>query len=57
VTEGWRKLHSEQLQNLYFSAVIIRMKKSKRMRWVGHVAHVGEMRSALVGKPGGKRLF
>jgi hypothetical protein len=41
VTEGWRKLHSEQLQNLYFSAVI-RMKKSKRMRWVGHVDTWGD---------------
>jgi hypothetical protein len=37
VTEGWRKLHNEELRNLYSSPSIIRMIKSKRMRRVGHV--------------------
>jgi hypothetical protein len=38
VTGGWRKLHNEELHNLYSSPSIIRMIKSKRMRWAGHVA-------------------
>jgi hypothetical protein len=57
VTGGWRKLHNEELHSLY-SSPNIRMVKSRRMRWVGHVARMGEMRSAfkvLVGKPEGKR--
>jgi hypothetical protein len=41
VTGGWRKLHNEELHNLYFSPSIIRMIKSRRMRWAGHVAHMG----------------
>jgi hypothetical protein len=41
VTGGWRKLHNEELHNLY-----IRMTKSRRMRWAGHVAGMGEKRSA-----------
>jgi hypothetical protein len=58
VTEGWRKLHNEELHNLYNSSCIIRMIKSRRMRWVGHVARMGEKRNAykiLVEKPAGKR--
>ena len=58
VTRGWRKLHSEELHNLYSSPSIIRMIKSRRMRWAGHVARMGEKRNAyrtLVGKPEGKR--
>jgi hypothetical protein len=54
----WRKLHNEELHNLYFSPSIIRMIKSRRMRWAGHVARMGEKRNAyriLVGKPEGKR--
>jgi hypothetical protein len=38
VTEGWRKLHNEELHNLYTSPNIMRMIKSRRMRWTGHVA-------------------
>jgi hypothetical protein len=38
VTEGWRKLHNEELRDLYYSPSIIRILKSRRMRWAGHVA-------------------
>jgi hypothetical protein len=58
VTAEWRKLHNEELHVLYFSPSIIRIRKSKRMIWVGHVARMGERRNAyrlLVGKPEGKR--
>jgi hypothetical protein len=57
-TGGWRKLHNEELHNLYTSPSIIRIIKSRRMRWVGHVARMGHKRNAyriLVGKPKGKR--
>jgi hypothetical protein len=40
VTGGWRKLHNEELHNLYFSPSIIRMIKPRRMSWVGHVARM-----------------
>jgi hypothetical protein len=46
VTRGWRKLHNEELHNLYSSAGIIRMIKSKRMKWPGYVVHMGEKRNA-----------
>jgi hypothetical protein len=46
VTEGWRKLHNEELQNLYSSPSIIGMIKSGRMRWVGHVALIWKKRNA-----------
>jgi hypothetical protein len=39
---GWRKLHNEKLHNLYSSPSIIRMIKSRKMRWTGHVARMGE---------------
>jgi hypothetical protein len=39
--DGWRKLHNEELQNLYSSPSIIRVIKSRRMRWAGHVARMG----------------
>jgi hypothetical protein len=58
VIGGWRKLHSEVLRNVYSSPGIIRMTKSRRRRWEGHVAHMGEKRNAykiLVGKSEGKR--
>jgi hypothetical protein len=53
----WRKLHNEELHNLYSSSNTIRMIKSRRMRWAGHVARMGETRNVyriLVGKPEGK---
>jgi hypothetical protein len=53
VTGGWRKLHHEELNNLYSSPSIIRVMKSRRMRWAGHVARMGEKRTAynvLMGK-------
>jgi hypothetical protein len=58
VTRSWRKLHNEELHSLYSSPSIIRMIKSKRMRWAGHAARMGEKRNAyriLVGKPEGRR--
>jgi hypothetical protein len=54
VTGGWRKLHNEELHNLYSSPSIIRNIKSRRMRWAGHVARMGEKRNVyrlLVGEP------
>jgi hypothetical protein len=58
VTGRWRKLHNEELHNLYSSPNIIRIIKSRRMRWVGHVAPMGEKRNMyrlLVPKPERKR--
>jgi hypothetical protein len=56
----WRKLHNEELRDLYSSPSIIRKIKSRRKRWEGHVARMGEKRNVymlLVGKPEGKRLL
>jgi hypothetical protein len=58
VTGGCRKLHNEEFHNLYSSLNIIRMIKSRRMRWVGHVARMGTTGNAyriFVGKPERKR--
>jgi len=58
VTGEWRKLHNEELNDLYSSPNIVRMIKSRRLRWAGHVARIGEERGVyrvLVGKPKGKR--
>jgi hypothetical protein len=46
VTGDWRKLHNEELHTLYSSPNIIRLIKSRRMRWAGHVARMGETRIA-----------
>jgi len=57
VTGEWRKLH-EELNDLYCSPNIVRVVKSRRIRWAGHVARMGEGRGVyrvLVGKPEGKR--
>ena len=58
VTGAWRKLHDEELNDLYSSPYIVRVIKSRRMRWAGHVARMEERRGVhkvLVGKPEGKR--
>jgi hypothetical protein len=58
VTGEWRKLHNKELHYLYTSPSIIRIIKSRRMRWVGHVARMGEKRNTyrlLVGEPEIKR--
>jgi hypothetical protein len=47
VTGGWRKLHNEELRDLYSSPSIIRIIKSRRTRLAGHVARMGEKRNAL----------
>ena len=50
----WRKLHFEELHDLYVSSNIIRVMKSRKMRWAGHVSCLGEKRNALgilLGKP------
>jgi hypothetical protein len=57
VTGEWRKLHNEELHDLYFPPTVVRVIKS-RLRWAGHVARMGEARGVyrfLVGKPEGKR--
>jgi hypothetical protein len=58
VTEEWRRLHNEELNDLHCSPNIIRVIKSRRIRWAGHVARVGDRRGAyrvVVGRPEEKR--
>jgi hypothetical protein len=59
VSGGWRRMHNEELHNFNSSPTTIREIKSRRIRWEGHVAHMGEMRNAhniSAGKPEEKRL-
>jgi len=58
VTGKWRKLHNEELSDLYSLPNKVRVVKSRRMRWAGHMARMGQgrgMHRVLVGKPEGKR--
>ena len=58
MTTEWRKLRNEELIDLYFSPSIVRVIKSRRIRWAGNVARMGERRGlyrVMVGKPEGKR--
>jgi len=58
VTGEWRRLHNKEINDLYSSPNIVRVIKSRRMRWAGHVARIGEERGVyrfLVGKPEGRR--
>jgi hypothetical protein len=58
VTGEWRKSHNDELNNLHSSPKIVRVIKSRIMRWVGHVARMGEGRGVyrvLVGKPEGRK--
>jgi len=58
VTGKWRKLHNKELNDLYSLPNIVRVVKSRRMRWAGHVARMGKDRGVqrvLVGRPEGKR--
>ena len=58
VTGEWKKLHNEELRDLYSLPNIVQVVKSRRMTWAGHVAHMGEERGVhriLVGKPEGKK--
>jgi hypothetical protein len=58
VTGGWRKLHNERMHNLYSSPSVIRIIKSRRMRWAEHAERMGQKRNVyrlFVGKPEEKR--
>ena len=58
VTGEWRRLHNEELNDLYSSPAILRVIKCRRLRWAGHVTRMGDERGVyrvLVGKPEGKR--
>jgi hypothetical protein len=56
ITDEWRKLRNEELSNMYYSPNTVRVIKSRRMRWAGHVARLGERTGVymvFVGKPEG----
>jgi len=58
VTGEWRKLHNEEVNDLYSTPNIVRVMKARRMRWAGHLARMGEgtaVYRVLLGKPEGKR--
>jgi hypothetical protein len=58
VDGSWRKLHNDELHSLYSSPNVVRVIKSRRLRWAGHVARIGEGRGVyrvLVGRPESKR--
>jgi hypothetical protein len=58
VTQAWRKIHTEELHNLYSLPNIIRVITARRMRWAGHVAHMGETKKSIQNfsqKPKGNR--
>jgi hypothetical protein len=60
VRGGWRKLHNEELHDLYSSPSVVMVIKARRIGWVGHVVRMGEVRGAyniLVGRPEGRRPF
>jgi len=60
ITGEWRRLHNEELNDLYSSTIIVRVIKSRILRWAGHVARMGEERGmymVLVGEPEGRRLL
>jgi hypothetical protein len=60
VAGDWRRLHNEELHNLYTVPNVIRVIRSRNMTWAGHVARMGETRNEdikLVGKPEGKRTL
>jgi hypothetical protein len=59
MTREWRKLHNEELHDLYSSPITIRIIKSKRMGWAGHIAQMEKknVHRLLVGKPEGRRLL
>jgi len=60
VTGEWRKLHNKELNDVYCSPIIVQVIKSRRIRWAGHVARMGEGRGmyrVLVGKPEGQRTL
>jgi hypothetical protein len=58
ITREWRKLYNEELNDLYYSPNIVLVIKSRRMRWAGHIAHIGDRRAlyrVVVGKSAGNR--
>jgi len=60
MTGEWRKLHNEELHGLYDSPDVVKIMKSRRLRWAGHIARMGEKRrlySILVGRPDGRKPF